>query len=117
MKKAIDFLAALTEKDDIIVVFNNDGDGVCSCAVLCSYLEKTGKKKPLLISQPMPPEPNMLKKIQTTVPSKIIFLDMALDHDPAILKRIGALCDILIVDHHIVRKNLNTTGKKPAIVH
>lgn len=104
---AVKFLENITDKDDIVVVFNNDGDGVCSGTLLLKYLEKKGCRKPLIISQPMPPEDNLLRKIQTTVPTKIIFLDMAMDQEQGFMKKIGGLCDILIVDHHQVTKDMN----------
>ena len=44
MKKAVDFLNDISEKDEIVVVFNNDGDGICSCVLLNKFLAKTGRK-------------------------------------------------------------------------
>lgn len=108
MKKAAQFLKDIKEKDNVIIIFNNDADGVCSCTLIQKLLERTGKKKPFIISQPMPPEDNLMKKIQTTVPDKIIFLDMAVDQDAKLLKKIGSLCDMLIIDHHQVYRNLNS---------
>jgi single-stranded DNA-specific DHH superfamily exonuclease len=106
-EKAIRFLKEINSKDAVIIVFNNDADGVCSCVLIEKYLE-TKKCKPFIISQPMPPEDNLIRKIQTTVPTKIIFLDMAIDQDAQFMKKIGNLCDILIIDHHQVTKDLNS---------
>lgn len=113
MKKAVDFLKNISEKDDVVVVFNNDGDGICSCVLLNKFLAKTGRKKPYIINQPMPMDKNIIQRIQTTVPHKIIFLDIAADQQQGILKKLGGICDILIVDHHQVFKDM--TGKN--IVH
>src|SRR3989338_8592754 len=113
MKKAVDFLNNISEKDDIVVVFNNDGDGICSCVLLNKFLAKTGRKKPYIINQPMPMDKNIIQRIQTTVPHKIIFLDIAADQQQNVLKKLGGICDIMIVDHHQVFKNMN--GKN--IVH
>ncbi len=110
--KAAKFLEKITDKDNVVVIFNNDGDGVCSCTLLEKYLDTKGCK-PLIISQPMPPEDKLIRKIQTTVPTKIIFLDMAIDQENDFMRRLGHLCDMLIVDHHQVTKNMN----KPGIVH
>lgn len=106
MKKAIDFLNNIKEKDEIVIIFNNDGDGICSCAILNKLLEKTGKKKPYIISQPMPMDKNIIQRVQTGVPDKIIFLDIAADQQQNILKKLGGICDILIIDHHQVFKNM-----------
>jgi len=101
------FLKSVTSKDSIIIVFNNDADGLCSCVLIEKYLKGMGCKDSLKISQPMPPEDNLIRKIQTTVPTKIIFLDMAIDQDQVLMKKIGGLCDILIIDHHQITKNMN----------
>lgn len=106
MKKAIDFLNNIKEKDEIVVIFNNDGDGICSCALLNKFLEKADKKKPYIISQPMPMDKNIIQRVQTGVPDKIIFLDIAADQQQNILKKLGGICDILIIDHHQIFKNM-----------
>ena len=108
MKKAVDFLNNISEKDDIVVVFNNDGDGICSCVLLNKFLAKTGRKKPYIINQPMPMDKNIIQRIQTTVPHKIIFLDIAADQQQNVLKKLGGICDIMIVDHHQIFKNMNS---------
>lgn len=113
MKNAADFLRAVKKDDDVVIVFNNDGDGTSACVVMMKFLESRGIGKPLIISQPMPVEKNLIRKIQTTVPDKIIFLDLAIDQQLDVVKKIGGLCDILVIDHHTVHKNLNS----PHIVH
>lgn len=108
MQKSVDFLKSIGPKDNVVIVFNNDGDGTCACIVAMKLLEKRGVSKPFIISQPMPVEKNLIRKIQTTVPDKIIFLDLALDQQPDVVKRIGGIADILIIDHHTIHKNLNS---------
>lgn len=107
MKKAVDFLDSIKKTDEIVVIFNNDGDGICSCTLLNKFLEKTGRKKPYIIAQPMPMDKNIIQRIQTTVPDKIIFLDIAADQQQTVLKKLGGICDIMIVDHHQVLKDMN----------
>ncbi len=102
------FLQDITEKDGVVIVFNNDADGVCSCALVEKYLEKKGCGKPFVISQPMPPEDSLIRKIQTTVPTKIIFLDMAIDQEQGFMKKLGGLCEMLIIDHHQITKDMNS---------
>ncbi len=105
--EAVQFLKDINVKDEIIIVFNNDGDGISSCAILMKYLETTGKKKPYIISQPMPMDKNLVNRIKTALPNKIIFLDLVVDQQEDILKRVRGFSDILIVDHHQIIKNLN----------
>ncbi len=121
-KKAVEFLENIKPTDEIVVVFNNDGDGISSCVLLNKFLAKTGRRKPYIVNQPMPMDKNIIQRIQTTVPHKIIFLDIAADQQQNVLKKLGGICDILIADHHQVFKNMNTStdAKRragPNIVH
>src|SRR3989338_11066201 len=112
MEKAVEFLKNIKKTDNVVIIFNNDGDGICSCALIRRLLAKKGVE-PYIISQPMPPDKYLQKRLQTTIPTKIIFLDMAIDQQPHIVKRFSSISDILIVDHHTIHKNMN--GKN--IVH
>lgn len=109
LKKAAAFLKNIKKGEGVIIIFNNDADGICSCAQVSIVLEAKGIK-PYIINQPMPTEKNLLRKIQTTVPAKIIFLDMAMDQEPALVKRLKGIADILIVDHHKMEQDLNASG-------
>jgi single-stranded DNA-specific DHH superfamily exonuclease len=113
MKDVIDFLNRIRKKDEIVIIYNNDADGICSCALLDKFfLRKIGKKS-FSISQPMPMDKNLIQRIQTTLPTKLIFLDLAVDQQQSILKKLGSVCDILIIDHHQYIRNLS----KNNIVH
>jgi single-stranded DNA-specific DHH superfamily exonuclease len=70
-------------------------------------MRRVGKKS-FSISQPMPMDKNLIQRIQTTLPTKIIFLDLAVDQQQSILKRLGSICDILIIDHHQFIKNMSS---------
>jgi single-stranded DNA-specific DHH superfamily exonuclease len=111
-KKSSEFLRTIKEKDNVIIVYNNDADGITSCVLVKKVLEKV-KNNPYIISQPMPTEKNLIRKIQTTLPTKIIFLDLAIDQQQDVMKKIGNLCDILIIDHHQITKDMDS----PCIVH
>jgi single-stranded DNA-specific DHH superfamily exonuclease len=107
MKEAVEFLNNIKKTDEILIVFNNDGDGICSCSLVMKFLEITGRKKPYIISQPMPMDKNIINKIKSTFPQKIIFLDLVVDQQEDIVKKIRGFADILIIDHHKIQKNLN----------
>ncbi|MFH0948853.1 MAG: DHHA1 domain-containing protein [Candidatus Aenigmatarchaeota archaeon] len=104
--KPEEFLKNIKEKDNVVIIFNNDGDGICSCALLMKVLHPN---KPFIISQPMPMDKNLIQRIQTTLPNKIIFLDLAVDQQQGILKKIGNIADIMIIDHHKFLKNLTSS--------
>lgn len=105
---AVNFLKNIKKTDGVVIVFNNDGDGICSCALIMSYLEREGHKKPYIITQPMPMDKNLIQRIKTTVPNKIIFLDLVVDQQEDVAKRVKGFGDILIIDHHQIQKNLNS---------
>ena len=112
IKKAADFLKRIKQKDGIIIVFNNDLDGMCSCVMIKKYLSKIGNN-PYIISQPMPPDKNLIRKMQSGISNKVIFLDMAIDQSASLVKKIKGMGELLIIDHHLVSQNLNSK----AIVH
>lgn len=107
MDKVIDFLNKITPKDDIVIVFNNDADGICSCVLMKKLLKEKNVKEPYIIYQPMPTDKNLIKKIQTTIPTKIIFLDLAVDQQQNLIRKVSGICDILIIDHHKITKDMN----------
>ncbi len=110
MKNVIDFLNRIKKKDEVVIIYNNDADGICSCAMLDKLLTKKIGKKSFSISQPMPMDKNLIQKIQTTLPTKIIFLDLAVDQQQGILKKLGSICDILIIDHHQFIRNMSSSS-------
>ena len=110
MQKAVNFLKNIKPSDDVVIIFNNDADGICSCALVEKLFEKTGKKKPYIIPQPMPMDKNLIQRIKTSLPTKIIFLDLAADQQESLLKKVKSICDLLLIDHHQVTKNMNSSG-------
>lgn len=108
MEKAISFLKSVKERDGIIVIFNNDGDGICSAVIMTKLLMKKTKKKPFFISQPMPMDKNLIDRVKTSLPNKIIFLDLPVDQQPQLLKKVQGLCNILIIDHHRFIKDVSS---------
>lgn len=106
--KAKRFLEEIKPKDSIVIIFNNDADGISSCVLVKRLLEMRDIKDIFIITQPMPTEKNLIKKVQTTVPNKIIFLDIAIDQQSNVLKRLGGISDILIIDHHQITRDMNS---------
>lgn len=109
MKEAIDFLTRIKERDNVIIVFHNDADGCCSCVLMDKFLkERIGKKSDYIISQPMPPAKNLVSKIRLSMPTKIIFLDLGVDQNPSLIKKLENECEVLVIDHHQIMNNLNS---------
>ncbi len=110
MKRAVEFLRKIKQKDDVIIIFNNDGDGICSGVLVEKILYEATGKRSYMIAQPMPPEKNLLRKIQSTLPTKIILTDMAIDQQPQLVRKLASLSDVLILDHHQLKKNMTSSN-------
>ena len=106
--KAVDFLKGIKEKDEVIIIFHNDGDGISSAAVMNRLVKSITGYSALLISQPMPINSNITEKIKTTIPTKIIFIDLAVDQNPEIVKKVAGYAPTLVIDHHIIANNMNS---------
>ncbi len=101
MKKVIEYFKNITKKDNVLIIFHNDGDGICSSTLINKFLIKwRGKPADMLISQPMPPSKSLIERVKTTIPTKIIFTDLAVDQDPNFIKKFESIAPILIIDHH-----------------
>ena len=108
MNKAAGFLKSIKKGDNVVIIFNNDADGMCSCALVDGMLKESMDIDTLLIPQPMPMDRNLMSRIRTTVPDKIIFLDLAADQQDDMVKKIAGLAPVLIIDHHQVHKDMNS---------
>lgn len=110
MEKTSEFLKKICQNDNVIIVFHNDADGCCSCAILNRFLKKQmGRNADYIISQPMPPAKNLIPKIRLSMPTKIIFLDLGVDQNPSMIKKLENDCDVLVIDHHQIQNNLNSS--------
>jgi len=105
----IKFLKDIKSTDGVVIIFNNDVDGISSCAIIKKYLQ-TLDVDPYIVAQPMPPDKNLLRRVQTGAPNKVILLDMNIDQMPQLIAKMKSFADILIIDHHIVFNNLNSTS-------
>ncbi len=107
VKNVIEYLNSIGTDDNIIVIFHNDADGIASAALFSIFLKSHANREPYLISQPMPVDKNLMQKIKTTIPSKIVFLDLAIDQSRDLLEKISRIASVLIIDHHQISKNSN----------
>lgn len=106
--RAASFLKAIGPKDDVVVIFNDDADGVSSCVLIKKFLRMKMSRTPYVIPQPMPTEKNLIRKVQTSLPTKIIVLDIAIDQQESVVKKLAGMADVLVIDHHTIAKDLNS---------
>ena len=62
MNKAAGFLKSIKKGDNVVIIFNNDADGMCSCALVDGMLKVSMDIDTLLIPQPMPMAPRCLTR-------------------------------------------------------
>lgn len=113
MKSIIDFLENINSDDKVIVVFHNDGDGICSCTLLLKYLRYKEAKITKIITQPMPMNNNLASKIKMYNPTKVIFTDLALEQQKDIALKLKNCVDIGVIDHHQMNGGLDVPYYNP----
>ncbi|MBU5678469.1 MAG: DHH family phosphoesterase [Candidatus Aenigmatarchaeota archaeon] len=107
-KNAIEFLRNITEKDIITTIFHNDTDGICSCVLINKFLkERIGKSSDFIISQPMPLTKTLIQRIKLAIPTKIIVLDLAIDQEKNLCRRLEGISETLVIDHHQITNMIN----------
>lgn len=106
--KAVEFLKNITEKDVVITIFHNDTDGICSCVLINKFLkERIGKTSDFIISQPMPLTKTLIQRVKLSIPTKIIILDLAIDQEKNICKKLEGISETLVIDHHQITNMMN----------
>ncbi|MEM5868337.1 MAG: DHHA1 domain-containing protein [Candidatus Aenigmatarchaeota archaeon] len=107
-KMAIEFLRNIKEKDIITTIFHNDTDGICSCVLINKFLkERIGKPSDIIISQPMPLTKTLIQRIKLSIPTKIIVLDLAIDQEKNLCRRLEGISETLVIDHHQITNMIN----------
>jgi len=94
------WLKGIRRKDEILLAFHNDGDGICSAALMKLFIERYAGASVVLLSQPMPVRKSLSSYVRTTMANKVIFLDLGMDQHPNVVKKIEKDCEVLVIDHH-----------------
>ncbi|MBR9678975.1 MAG: DHH family phosphoesterase [Nanoarchaeota archaeon] len=104
MKKAINWL---NKKEEFAILYDSDGDGICSCALMVLLLEEMGKKVVKTVASPRPsleknPAMELVQKYEN-----IIVLDISMSE-----KNVKALenKNVLNIDHHETGLKKNTSN-------
>jgi len=90
----------------IDVVYHIDTDGLCSAAQLIKYLKKKGKNYNLISGSPQKMRhSSFYYKLKSEL---VIFLDLPADHYEDEIYKLNDRADIVIIDHHIMNKDMNS---------
>jgi len=106
-KRFYEFIGNLTEKDKIAMLSHHDGDGVMSAVITSKVLGKIDYVDFLDYKAGM--LKNIAGKLREKKVNKIIILDLSVDSEEASLKEFEKFAEIMIVDHHLYTKDLNSS--------
>ncbi|MBR9678449.1 MAG: DHH family phosphoesterase [Nanoarchaeota archaeon] len=92
-----------------VIIHHNDVDGICSAFLTKKWAEKKFEKIEVMSSHPGKPflVPKLYEQVVKAEPDFAIFVDMAVDQDPEPIKRLSKKIKVIIIDHHLVNKDLN----------
>ncbi len=111
LKKFRKFCKSLSTKDNVAILHHEDVDGLCAGTIASRAVEKLCGKKPK-ISIPfqygrMAPE-GLSALLEKNRINKLICVDLGLDSFPEIVFSAEKFCEILILDHHKIYRDLNS---------
>jgi oligoribonuclease NrnB/cAMP/cGMP phosphodiesterase (DHH superfamily) len=105
-KRFFEFISSIEDKDKVALLTHNDGDGVVSAAIVSKVVGKTEYIDFLYYNPDMlKPFVENLKKMKI---NKIIITDLSVDNELESIKELEKFANILIIDHHESRKDLNS---------
>ena len=105
------YIKSLKEEDNIAIFYHAFcTDGLCSCVIISKAIEKITKIKPKYhihhkFYEITDETIDFIKKEKI---KKAIFVDISLDAKPEKITEAGQYADILIIDHHKFKKDLNS---------
>ena len=104
------YLGALKPQDNILILFDDDPDGLSAAIIVYRYLiaKKINKIQLEMNSGIKRLTDETIEKIKKLKVNKLILLDLAFNKDVAQFKKAEKFCDILYIDHHSIINNINS---------
>jgi single-stranded DNA-specific DHH superfamily exonuclease len=99
----------LEETGRKILVYHRDADGVCSASLVLKFFpdfETITREGPII-------DDKFFKELEEKKPDVLVFLDIPVDQEWKKLKKLMAIIPetkMMIIDHHIVEKDMNDAG-------
>lgn len=105
-QKGKEFIHSIDASDKIVIVHHADGDGYCSGVLLYKLLERLGVSKNITTFPAINEDLEELIKKNAEDYNRIIILDIDVPYLEDYFKKFKG--EILIIDHHSIRKDLNS---------
>jgi single-stranded DNA-specific DHH superfamily exonuclease len=101
-KRFFDFISSFNDKDKIFLVSHTDLDGIASAKVINEVVNPDFIKFVGYDGL----NDSLVKEIVKSKAKKVIFSDLFMDEE--IINKLTPFCEVLIIDHHMIKKNLNS---------
>lgn len=113
---AVEFIRKIKPNDKVVVVNDDDCDGVCSGTILNMILRDFCKNKPVQISTEwnMTLTKKLVKNILSCRPKYVIIIDVP-DINAKFLEELSKKARILVIDHHSVSRYKNVVYSNPRL--
>ncbi len=102
-RRFFDFISKLNEKDKIGLVCHTDLDGIASAKVVNAVLNANFMRFVDYIDL----NAHLVEDLKNRKINKVVFVDIDFDK-PELIKALEEFADVLIIDHHIFRQDLNS---------
>ncbi|MEM7825599.1 MAG: DHHA1 domain-containing protein [Candidatus Aenigmatarchaeota archaeon] len=103
-KKGISFIQTINHKDKILLIYHKDLDGLTSALIFLKYAKRNGIKILKRVPSSNEEIDEIIKKIKSF--DKILIFDIDISYMKKKLVKVNK--EMLIIDHHPPRANLNT---------
>ncbi len=111
LDRTVNYIKGISSKDKVAIIHDSDPDGVCSGVLIAKAIERNR-------GRPIDLRHNQLNKqhaineetlalIKKNKINKLISTDLSLEEDPAMLKKLSDVTEILIIDHHKLKEEIN----------
>ena len=93
----------LLKAEKKLIVYHRDIDGTTSAALFLKFLSS-----PAIPLEYDDIEEGVIRRIIQEEPEVVVILDMAIDQYGQEVKKLEKSCRVVIIDHHVITKNLNS---------
>lgn len=112
LKRFRSFVLGIKPTDRIALLYHTDPDGICSGVITAKAIERIAGNKILLPliqgHSEIAISHGTIQKLKRAGINKFIAVDQAVDDKPGQIRKIEKFASILILDHHMLKADLNS---------